>query len=93
MLGLGSVGLALGALSTMTSLIEAAAASAQRPAGADAASAFRAIESSSEHVRIEPAVNTLPAKAAPPDPGVSAPKFDERTMAALIALQEQHRGH
>jgi hypothetical protein len=93
MLGLGSVGLALGALSTVTSLIEAAAASANKPAGANAP-AFHAIQSSSEHVTIQPVANsTLPAKAAPPDPGVSAPKFDDRTMAALVAMQEQHRGH
>jgi len=90
----GSIGLALGALSTVTSLIEAATASMNKSTGVGAPAAFDQAVSKSDHVTIQPVDRTAPpAQAAPFGPGVVVPKFDERTMAALVALQEQHRGN
>jgi hypothetical protein len=88
MFGLGSIGLALGAVSTVTSLIEAVAGNANKPA------AFQPEVTGSEHVTIQPATRPSgPPVSARPASGAVVPKFDERTMAALVALQEQHRGH
>jgi hypothetical protein len=92
MFGLGSIGLALGAVSTVTSLIEAAA-NLNKPAATDAP-AFQPTATGSEHVTIQPVARPpSQAQSAPSDSGVVVPKFDERTMAALVALQEQHRGN
>ncbi len=88
MIGLGSIGLALGAVSTVTSLIEAAA-NLNKPAATNAPQ-FQPGVSGDGHVTIQPAAT---AKSTPPDNGAVVPKFDERTMAALVALQEHHRGN
>ena len=90
MFGLGSIGLALGAVSTVSSLIEAVAANTNKAAGANA-TAFQPTATRSEHVTIEPVAKSA-AQSVPKGSGAVVPKFDERTMAALVALQEQHRG-
>jgi len=82
----GTIGLALGAVSTVAQLLETAAAGIEQAAGnapaqaSGGGQAFRA-----------PAAQSL-AQVRPTEPGVVLPKFDERTQAALLALQEQHRG-
>jgi hypothetical protein len=81
----GSIGLALSAVSTISSLIEAAAAGINQAAAANQPPALEQTFS--------PATTTAAQSyAAPKDPGVVFPKFDQRTQAALLALQEQHRG-
>ena len=89
MFGLGSIGLALGAVSTVSSLLEAVAANTSKAAGTDA-TAFQPT-TKTEHVTIEPVAKSA-AQSVPKGSGAVVPKFDERTMAALVALQEQHRG-
>jgi hypothetical protein len=82
----GSISLALGAVSTVSSLIEAAAAGisnattntpAANPATFNAA-----------------ATTTAPVHSysAQKVPGVMIPKFDHHTQATLLAYQEMHRG-
>jgi len=89
MVGLGSFGTALGAVSTVTSLIEAVTANAEKPAGANAPVAFWPAATRSEHVTIEPASRSSgPAQSARRDSGAVVPNFDEHTMVALVALQE-----
>jgi hypothetical protein len=90
MFGLGSVGLALGAISTLSSLLETAAAGINKavslPTGAATGQTF------------DPATATSAGDAGastygtPKDAGVVFPKFDQRTQAALLAYQEMHRG-
>jgi hypothetical protein len=77
----GSIGLALGALSTVSSLIDSAVTSiGEATKGAPA-----------------PTFSTGPAPAAKANlattqlnPGPPIPKFDKRTHAHLLALQERH---
>jgi hypothetical protein len=82
----GSISLALGALSTVSSLVQSVASeidkatsNAQSPAQTFSPSAAQTTPSD-------------PLTAAPKDPGVVFPKFDQRMQAALLALQAQHRG-
>jgi len=82
----GTVGLALGAISTVSSLLEAAATGIEQAAGNAPVQA-----SGGGQVFRAPAAQSI-AHARPSEPGVVLPKFDERTQAALLALQEQHRG-
>jgi len=81
----GSIGLALGAVSTISSLLEAAAAGISQAAAAKQPPALDQTFSPAT-----PAAAQF--YAAPKDPGVMFPKFDQRTQAVLLALQEQHRG-
>jgi hypothetical protein len=74
----------------VSSLIDAVAANTSKAAGADAA-AFQPATTRSEHVTIESVAKSA-AQSVPKGSGAVVPKFDERTMAALVALQEQHRG-
>jgi hypothetical protein len=88
MFGLGSVGLALTAVSTISSLLEAAASSISQAAAAKQPAATDQTFNPTASI----ATAAAQSYAAPKDPGVVFPKFDERTQAALLALQEQHRG-
>ena len=81
----GSIGIALGAVSTLSSLLDSATASIGKAAPGNQPSATAQTFSP-----IPPAA--APPSAAPNDPGVCVPKFDTRTQAALLALQEQHSG-
>jgi hypothetical protein len=81
----GSIGLALGAVSTISSLIEAATAGISKAAAGNQPPAIDQTFSASTTAAAQ-------SYGAPKDPGVVFPKFDERTQAALLALQEQHRG-
>ena len=88
---IGSIGLALGAVSTISSLLESATASISKAAAGNQPPATDKTFSPSP----SPSPSPLAAAhsiATPKDPGVVIPKFDERTQAALLALQEQHRG-
>jgi hypothetical protein len=88
----GSIGLALGAVSTLSSLLETAAAgitkagAGTQPTGAQSASAQT----------FNPAAATtasaVQSYGAPRDTGVVLPKFDQHTQATLLAYQEMHRG-
>jgi hypothetical protein len=76
----GSIGLALGALSTVSSLIDSVVAGAGQ-AGGTPAQTFSAGPA--------PAAKASLA-SAPLNPGPPIPKFDKHTHAHLLALQEQH---
>jgi len=81
----GSIGLALRAVSTITSLIEAAAGSISQAAAGKQPPAV--------DQTFSPATTAAAQSyATPKDPGVVIPKFDERTQATLLAFQEMHRG-
>jgi hypothetical protein len=90
---IGSVGLAFGAMSTLASLLEAATAGIEKAAG-KAPPAPLSPSAAGQAFQAPPAPEAAPAipRIAVRDPGPVLPKFDERTQAALIALQEQHRG-
>jgi hypothetical protein len=77
----GTIGLALGALSTLSSIVESAASSISTAANPPPAQTFTAHAASSAQSSIN---------KAPLNPGVPIPKFDKHTHAALLALQEQH---
>ncbi len=77
----GSVSVALGVLSTVTSLLESAAG------GVEKATAGAPVSAPPQFGPTTPAQAT--AKPLPPGPGVVLPKFDKHTQAALLALQEQ----
>lgn len=81
----GSIGLALGAVSTISSLIEAAAAGISQAASANQQPAVNQTFSPSTTAAAQ-------SYAAPQDSSVVFPKFDQRTQAALLAYQEMHRG-
>jgi hypothetical protein len=88
MFGSIGIGVALTALSTVSSLIESAATEIGKAAGnAPLSGAGQSFSPSPPSSAAPPA-----AGAAPFDPGIVVPKFDERTQAALLALQEAHRG-
>jgi hypothetical protein len=84
----GSIGLALGAVSTVSSLLEAAAAGISQ-AAANTQPASAATFSAAATTTTATQVQTY---GAPKDPGVVVPKFDQRTQAALLAYQEMHWG-
>lgn len=86
---IGSIGLALGAVSTISSLLESATASISKAAAGNQPPATDKTFSPSPSPSPLAAAHSI---ATPKDPGVVIPKFDERTQAALLALQEQHRG-
>ncbi len=79
----GSIGLALGALSTVSSLIDSAVSSIGEAAKGAPAATFSA--------GAAPAAKASLADAHL-NPGPPIPKFDKRTHAHLLALQEQYRG-
>jgi hypothetical protein len=81
----GSIGLALGAVSTISSLIEAAAGSISQAAAANQPPPTEQTFSPATTVAAQ-------SYAAPKDSGVVLPKFDQRTQATLLAYQEMHRG-
>jgi hypothetical protein len=81
----GSIGLALGAVSTISSLLESATANISKAAAGNQLPATDQTFSPSP-------LAAAHSSAVPKNPGVVIPKFDERTQAALLALQEQHRG-
>ena len=83
----GSIGLALGAVSTIASLLENAAAALDKAASKTPLPA--ADQSFSPSTT---SVTQSTTNAKPQDPGVVFPKFDQRTQAALLAYQEMHRG-
>jgi hypothetical protein len=86
----GSIGLALTAVSTISSLIEAAADGISKAAAANQPPALdQSFSPASTAAPIGAAAQTY---GAPKDPGVVLPKFDERTQAMLLAYQEMHRG-
>ena len=87
MFGFGSVGLALTAVSTISSLLEAAADGISKAAAANQQPAINQAFSPSTTAAAQS--NT---SAAPLEPGVVFPKFDQRTQATLLAYQEMHRG-
>jgi hypothetical protein len=81
----GSIGLALGAVSTISSLLEAAADGISQAASANQPPAVSQTFSPATTAAAQ-------SYAAPKDSGVVIPKFDERTQATLLAFQEMHRG-
>jgi hypothetical protein len=89
MFGFGSIGLALSAVSTVSSLIEAAADGISQAAGKTQATTGQSFDSATTAASISSAAQTY---GAPKEPGVVLPKFDERTQATLLAYQEMHRG-
>jgi hypothetical protein len=88
MFGLGSVGLALTAVSTISSLLEAAADGINK--------AVTANQPPATDQTFNPTASIATAAAqsygVPKEPGVVFPKFDQRTQAMLLAYQEMHRG-
>ena len=81
----GSIGLALGAVSTISSLIEAAAEGINKVAAAKQPPAL--------DQTFSPATTAAAQSyAVPKDAGVVFPKFDQHTQAMLLAYQEMHRG-
>jgi hypothetical protein len=80
---IAAVGLAMGALSTVSSLVEQAASSINAAANPPPVQTFAT----------SPAPAAPAAKASVPsaalNPGVPIPKFDKRTHAHLLALQEK----
>jgi len=84
----GSIGLALGAVSTISSLLESAAAEIGKAAGNTPLQAAGQTFSASTAATAAPA-STNPASQ---EPGAVFPKFDQRMQAALLAFQEMHRG-
>jgi hypothetical protein len=86
----GSIGLALGAVSTLSSLIEAAASGISKAAANTPASISPTFNSATT------AAGTTNSAAqtygAPKGSGVVLPKFDQHTQATLLAYQEMHRG-
>jgi hypothetical protein len=87
---LSSIGLALSAVSTISSLIESAAAGINQAAGATQTPALD--QPFSPATAAAPVNSAAQTYGAPKDPGVVLPKFDERTQATLLAYQEMHRG-
>ena len=79
----GPIDLAMGALSSVAALFDSTASGIGKTAIAAPPLAFNASPSPA----VQPSLIN-----APRNPGVPIPKFDQRTQAALLALQEQHRG-
>ena len=90
MFGFGSIGLALGAVSTISSLLESAAAEIGKTAGKTPATVGQSFDSTATTAAsTSSAAQTYGASQAA---GVVLPKFDQRTQATLLAYQEMHRG-
>jgi hypothetical protein len=70
-------------VSTLSSLIEAAAAGISQAAGNAPASLSQTFD---------PTGAAAPSCGAPKDAGVVFPKFDQHTQATLLAYQEMHCG-
>jgi hypothetical protein len=86
----GSVGLALTAVSTISSLIEAAADGISQAVSKTPATTGQSFASTTATAAsTSSAAQTYGASQAP---GVVLPKFDHRTQATLLAYQEMHRG-
>ena len=86
----GSISLALGAVSTISSLIEAAADGINQAAGKTQATIGQSFDpATTAAAPISSAAQTF---SVPKEPGVVLPKFDQRTQATLLAYQEMHRG-
>ena len=85
---IAAVGLAMGALSTVSSLVDQAASSVSSAVNPPPAPAQSFTPSPAT-----PAKASLPS--VPLNPGPPIPKFDKRAHAALLAAQEhlQHRRH
>jgi hypothetical protein len=81
---IGAIGLAMSALSTVSSLVGEAAGSVGKAANGPPAQTFSARPGPGPQRSLNEAL---------PNPGAPIPKFDKRTHAHLLALQEQHRGH
>ena len=86
----GSIGLALTAVSTISSLLEAAADGISKAAAANQPPATNQIFSPATGITTAAAQSNT--SAVPLEPGVVFPKFDQRTQATLLAYQEMHRG-
>ncbi len=90
MFGLGSIGLAMGAISTVSSLLESAAAGISQAAGNTQAASGKTFDAAAAPAA--PTQSSVSTYGAPKEAGVVAPKFDQRTQAMLLAFQEMHRG-
>jgi hypothetical protein len=84
----GSIGLALTAVSTISSLLEAAADGISKAAAAKQQPATNQTFSTATNI----ATAAAQSYGGPNYPGVVFPKFDQRTQATLLAYQEMHRG-
>jgi len=88
----GSISLALGAVSTISSLIEAAADGLNQAAGKTQATISQSFDPATTAVAAAPISSAAQTFSVPKEPGVVLPKFDQRTQATLLAYQEMHRG-
>jgi hypothetical protein len=89
MFGPIGIGVALSALSTVTSLIESAASEIGKAAGNASAQATGESFTSSTG---SPAASSLADAVPGMDGGPVLPKFNDRMQAMLLAYQEMHRG-
>lgn len=80
----GSIGVALGAASTIASLFETAASISKSHTANQPPTIDQTFSQST--------TAAAQSGAMPKDPGTFNPKFDYQTQSALLALQEQHRG-
>lgn len=93
----GSIGLALGAVSTISSLLAAAAdginkaATSSQSAGAPAPGVSSASPAPFSPA-VFPSASATQSYGAANQDSVVLPKFDQHTQATLLAYQEIHRG-
>jgi hypothetical protein len=88
MFGLGSINLALGAISTVSSLLESAAAGLSQAAGSTQVAASQTFDTAAA----TPPQSAVSTYGASNEGSTVVPKFDQRTQAMLLAFQEMHRG-